>query len=155
VGAVAAASTTVTIPLRGTRMASMATGRAVVTHTAADDYTVVVTLASMPAPASLHTTPTRHAYVAWVFDASRMQQRPRATGTPTRTPGNPAALLGTLVPIPLHAVTASTYAGTGHIMMKQMPGIIVTAEPSATVHKPAMPFWGVLIGRPMSKAPSQ
>jgi hypothetical protein len=36
-------------------------------------------------------------------------------------------------------------------MMKTAPAILVTAEVSAMVHKPAMPLWGVLIGTPMQQ----
>jgi len=32
-------------------------------------------------------------------------------------------------------------------MMKQVPAVIVTAEVSGMVHTPALPLWGVLVGR--------
>jgi hypothetical protein len=145
----ATAATTVTLPLYGTRMASLARGVATVTHTGNDTYKIAITLTNMPVPSTLKTTPVRHGYVAWAFDASKMR-RPAAGATPTtrRTaPRNPAAALGMLIPISLHATSASTYTGSGTVMMSHMPGIIVTAEVSPTVSKPAMPFWGVLISR--------
>jgi hypothetical protein len=147
VGAAVAAPATVTFPLFGTRMASMAHGVATVTRTAPGDYKVVVTLTDMPVPSTLRTTPIRHAYVAWAFNAANMRA-PRPGGQTSRGGArNPAAMLGTLVPIALHAISASTYTGTGTVMMTHTPGIIVTAEVSAMVHKPALPFWGVLISR--------
>jgi hypothetical protein len=55
-----------------------------------------------------------------------------------------------LTPIRLHITKTGTYTGSGSVMMKSVPSILVTAEVSATVDKPATPLWGVLIGRPGS-----
>lgn len=145
VAAPATAATTTTFPLHGTKMANLAHGIAMVTASRAGEYRVVITIANMPVPSTLHTTPIRHAYVAWAFNAGAMRA-PSSHTQQRGTPRNPAAMLGTLVPIRLHATGAGRYTGSSMVMMKQVPGIIVTAEVSATVHKPAMPFWGVLVG---------
>jgi hypothetical protein len=144
----ASAATATTFPLRGTKMASMAHGIAQVTKLGAGDYKVVITISNMPAPAALHTTPIRHAYVAWAFNAGMMRP-PSSQHTQGKPPANPAAMLGKLTPIALHATMAGTYTGTGTVMISQTPGIIVTAEVATTTHTPAMPFWGVLVGSPM------
>jgi hypothetical protein len=147
---VTAASTTTTFPLRGTKMASMAHGVATVTQTSAGDYTVAITIHSLPVPSTLQTKPIRHAYVAWAFDASKMGKPSGGNTKPKgKRPANPAAMLGKLTPIALHATSAGLYTGKASVMMAQAPGIIVTAEVSAATHTPAMPFWGVLIGSPM------
>ncbi len=138
-----AAPAPVTVALHGTKMASLAYGVATVTQPSAGHDTIVVALSAMPVPTTLKTTPLRHAYVAWVFAASRMVA-PTSTRTPKKG-GNPLAMLGTLIPIALHATGGGKYTGTGTVMMPTMPGIIVSAEVSALVRKPALPFWGVLI----------
>ncbi|HWE61553.1 MAG TPA: hypothetical protein VHB98_07565 [Chloroflexota bacterium] len=144
----ATAATTTTFPLHGTKMASMAHGIAAVTQTSPGDYKVVITLSDMPVPSTLHTTPIRHAYVAWAFNASMLGRSGGSTAHPQKgsAPRNPLAAMGMLIAIPLHATNASTYTGSGVVMMKQVPGILVTAEVSAMVHKPALPLWGVLFG---------
>ncbi len=145
-GVSAAAPATTTFPLRGTRMASMAHGLAQITQTAPGDYMVTVTVDKLPAPATLKTTPIRHAYVAW---ALVMSSQPRSTSSQKR-PAGARPQLGPLTPIRLHATTAGTYTGSGVVMMKSEPSILITAEVSETVDKPATPLWGVLIGRPGS-----
>jgi hypothetical protein len=146
-----AAATTVTFPLRGTRMATMAHGIAHVTQISAGDYRVVVTIENMPVPSTLKTTPIRHAYVAWALNASMMRRPAKgsSTGSHGKTTGRP--MLGGLIPIALHATAAGAYTGSGTVMMKSAPAILVTAEVSAMVHTPAMPLWGVLIGNPMQQ----
>ena len=143
-----AAPTTTTFPLRGTKMASMAHGIARVTQTGAGDYKVVVTIDAMPVPSTLKTTPIRHAYVAWALNAAMM--RPPAKST-TKGKTNARPMLGTLIPIPLHATNATTYTGTGTVMMKTAPAIGRRPRVTAMVHTPAMPLWGVLIGTPMQQ----
>ena len=146
-----AASTTTTFPLRGTKMASMAHGIASVVQTTPGEYRVTITLAAMPVAATLKTTPVRHAYVAWAINAAMMRPPTKTGSKPPQGGANAAKksspLAGALA-IPLHATGASTYTGTGTVMMKQIPAIIVTAEVSVKVHAPATPLWGVLIGRP-------
>jgi len=139
VAASSAAPTTSVFPLRGTQMAAMAHGIASVTQVSPGDYKVAITISAMPVPSTLHTTPTRHAYVAFAFDPSRMHLPAKGS-----RPASPMATFGSLLAIPLHATGAHTYTGT--LMMKQAPGITVTAEVSAMTHTPAMPFWGVLFG---------
>src|SRR5581483_6083021 len=107
----ATAAATTAFPLRGTKMASMAHGVARVTWVRAGTYKVMVTISGMPVPSTLHTTPVRHAYVAWAFNASMM--RPSSQHTQGKRPNNPAAMLGKLTPIALHATSAGTYTGTG------------------------------------------
>jgi hypothetical protein len=145
------AATATTFPLRGTKMASMAHGIATVTQLGAGDYKVVVTIDAMPVPSTLKTTPIRHAYVAWALNAAMMRPPAKGTtkGSHSKTHARPA--LGMLIPIALHATNATTYTGTGTVMMKTAPAILVTAEVSAMVHTPAMPLWGVLIGTPMQQ----
>jgi hypothetical protein len=146
-----AASTTTTFPLRGTKMAAMSHGIASVVQTAPGDYKVTITLSAMPVPSTLKTTPERHAYVAWAINAAMMRP-PAKAGSKTPQAGKGATKrtspFAGAIPIPLHATSTSTYSGTGTVMMKQVPAILVTAEVSATVHTPATPLWGVLIGRP-------
>lgn len=145
-GISAAAPTTTTFPLRGTRMASMAHGIAQVTQTAPGDFKITVTIEKLPAPATLKTTPVRHAYVAW---ALTMSSQPRSSGS-QKKPSGARSQLGPLTPIRLHATTSGTYTGSGVVMMKNEPSILITAEVSETVDKPGTPLWGVLIGRPGS-----
>jgi hypothetical protein len=148
-----AASTTTSFPLRGTKMASMAHGVASVVQTAPGDYKITITLSAMPVPATLKTTPIRHAYVAWAINGSMMRPPAKPGSKPPqggKTMGKQGSPLAGAIAIPLHATSASTYTGTGTVKMKQVPAIIVTAEVSAMVHTPAMPLWGVLIGRPGS-----
>jgi hypothetical protein len=128
------------VPLHGTKMASLAHGIAVVTRLSSADYKLAVTISDMPVPSTLHTTPIRHAYVAWALAGSPARPQ-KGSGAK-----NPLAAMGALVPIPLHATNASTYTGSGVVMLKQVTTILVTAEVSATVHKPATPLWGVLFG---------
>ena len=141
VAASSAAATTSVFPLRGTQMAAMAHGIASVTQVSPGDYKVAITISAMPVPSTLHTTPIRHAYVAFAFDPSRMHLPAKGS-----RPASPMTTFGSLVAIPLHATGAHTYTGTGTLMMTKTPGIIVTAEVSAMTHTPAMPFWGVLFG---------
>jgi hypothetical protein len=146
-----AANTTTTFPLRGTKMASMAHGVAAVVQTAPGDYKVTITLSAMPVPSTLKTTPIRHAYVAWAINAALMRPPTKAGSKPPqggKNSGRRSSPLMGAVSIPLHATSTSTYTGTGIVMMKQIPAILVTAEVSAKVHTPATPLWGVLIGRP-------
>jgi hypothetical protein len=147
-----AAATTTTFPLRGTRMASMAHGIAQVTQVSAGDYKVVVTIQNMPVPSTLKTTPIRHAYVAWALNAAMMHPPAKSStkGSTGKTSRRP--MLGKLLAIPLHATNVTTYTGTGTVMMKTAPAILVTAEVSAMVHTPATPLWGVLIGTPMQQS---
>jgi hypothetical protein len=142
------ASTTTTFPLRGTKMATMAHGIASVVRTAPGDHKVTITLSAMPVPSTLKTTPIRHAYVAWAINAAIMRPPAKTGSKPPPTPKKGASPLPGALAIPLHATSATTYTGTGALMMKQVPAIIVTAEVSAKVHTPATPLWGVLIGRP-------
>ena len=139
-----AASTTTTFPLHGTKMASMAHGIARAVQAAPGDYKVAITLSAMPVPSTLKTTPIRHAYVAWAINPALMRPPAKAGGKAAKS----ASPLAGALAIPLHMTGTGTYAGTGIVMMKQVPAIIVTAEVSATAHTPALPLWGVLVGRP-------
>ncbi len=143
-GAVRAAPTAITIQLHGTKMANLSHGLAQVTQTAPGDYKVAITVSDMPKPNSLKTTPIRNAYVAWAFVGGPGGGK-KPSGTGTKKPSGPPRM-GTMIPIPLHETTGSTYTGTGTVMLKQVPTILVTAEVSSSVHKPATPVWGVLIG---------
>jgi hypothetical protein len=145
-GITAAAPTMTTIPLRGTHMASLAHGIAQITQTSMGDFKVTITVEKLPAPATLKTMPIRHAYVGWAFAAPT---QPRSTGGKTK-PGGKRPPMGAMTPIRLHATTAGTYTGSGEVMMAKAPAILITAEVSETVDKPATPLWGVLIGLPGS-----
>jgi hypothetical protein len=140
-----AASKTTTFPLRGTKMATMAHGIATAVQTTPGDYKVTLKLSAMPVPATLKTTPIRHAYVAWAINPAMMKPPAKTAGKPKPKDGSPLA--GALA-IPLHATGSGTYTGTGAVMMMQVPAIIVTAEVSTKVHTPATPLWGVLVGLP-------
>jgi hypothetical protein len=105
---------------------------------------------AMPVPSTLKTTPIRHAYVAWAINAAMMRPPAKTGSKPAKPPKKGASPLAGALAIPLHATGAATYTGTGTVMMKQVPALIVTAEVSAKVHTPATPLWGVLIGRPGS-----
>jgi hypothetical protein len=48
-------------------------------------------------------------------------------------------------PIPLHATGGGAYTGSGVVMMPKGARLLVTAEVSARVLRPAMPIEGVLI----------
>ena len=145
-GISAAAPATTTFPLRGTHMASMSHGIAQVTQTSMGDFKVTLTVEGLPAPATLKTTPVRHAYVGWAFAAPA--QSKSTSGKPKT--GGKRPQMGAMTPIRLHATTAGTYTGTGEVMMAKAPAILITAEVSGTVDKPATPLWGVLIGIPGS-----
>ncbi len=149
-GAVHAAPTITTIQLHGTKMANLAHGLAQVTQTAPGSYKVAVTISALPKPTTLKTTPIRNVYVAWAFVGGPGGGKGGAgTGKPSgagpKKPSGPPQM-GTMIPIPSHATSSSTYTGNGTVMLKQLPTILVTAEVSLTVHKPATPVWGVLIG---------
>jgi hypothetical protein len=146
VGMSAAAPATTSIPLRGTKMASLSHGVAQFTQTAPGDFEVTVTVEKLPNPATLKTTPIRHAYVAWAFAASSATQQSGGQ----KKPAGARPQLGALTPIRLHATSSGIYTGSGAVMMKRAPAILVTAEVTETVQKPATPLWGVLIGRPGS-----
>jgi hypothetical protein len=122
----ASAATTYTLPLHATRMASQAKGTAVVTQLSPADDKVTIRALDLPVASTLPTTPTRHVYVAWALTGrSRQHMTMRA-------------------PIPLHA-TGGAYTGSGVVMMPKGARLLVTAEVSARVLRPAMPIEGVLI----------
>ena len=123
----ASAATTYTLPLHATRMASHAKGTAVVTQLSPADDKVTIRALDLPVASTLPTTPTRHVYVAWALTGrSRQHMTMRA-------------------PIPLHATGGGAYTGSGVVMMPKGARLLVTAEVSAQVLRPAMPIEGVLI----------
>src|SRR5260370_42153542 len=120
-------------------MAGVAHGTAKVTQLGAGDYKVVGTIAAMPVPPPLKPPPIRHAYVAWALNPATMRPPAKSTTKGSHSKTNAHPMLGTLIPIPLHATNATAYTGAGTVMMKTAPAILVTAEVSAMVHAPAMP----------------
>jgi hypothetical protein len=123
----ASAATTYTLLLHATRMASQAKGTAVVTQLSPADDKVTIRALALPVASTLPTTPTRHVYVAWALTGrSRQHMTIRA-------------------PISLHAASGGTYTGSGVVMMPKGARLLVTAEVSARVLRPAMPIEGVLI----------
>ncbi|HVA89754.1 MAG TPA: hypothetical protein VNL71_07910, partial [Chloroflexota bacterium] len=123
-------------------------GLASVVRTAPGAYKVTITLTAMRVPSTLKTTPIRHAYVAWAINAALMRAPAKAGSSPPKRAGTGGSPLAGAFAIPLHATSVGTYTGSGTVMMKRVPAIIVTAEVSAMVHVPALPLWGILIGRP-------
>jgi hypothetical protein len=122
----ASAATTYTLPLHATKMASHATGTAVMTQLSPADDKVTIRALDLPVASTLPTKPTRHVYVAWALTGrSRQHMTMRAA-------------------IPLHA-TGGTYTGSGVVTMPKGVRLLVTAEVSARVRQPAMPIEGVLI----------
>ncbi len=126
--AAGAAAPTHTLRLTATRMASHAHGTVLVTQTAADAYTLTITVGGLPRPATLPTKVTRHVYIAWVLD-------PHSTRTHLLTQGA----------IPLQAGHGDAYRGRGVVKAAHLGRILVTAEVSTTVRRPALPPEGVLI----------
>ncbi len=116
-------------------MAALAHGVATVHELGPDSYELSITASDVPVPSTLHTTPIRHAYVAW------------AVLTPLGRAGGLKRPRGRLVPVPLHATSTFTYMGTGSLLTNHVPDVIITAEVSAMVRVPATPFWSVLVGR--------
>ncbi len=129
-GSASAATTTRTVALHPTRMASHARGDAVVTQTAPGDYTVTITASGLPAPATLLK---RHVYMAWVSDGKGTQQQ----------------MMTRLAAIPLHTTGAGAYSGRRTVMVATVARVFITAESSTMVHAPVMPFQGVLISSMM------
>jgi hypothetical protein len=123
----ASAATTYTLPLHATRMASHAKGTALVTQLSPADDKVTIRALDLPLPSTLPTTPTRHVYVAWAL-TGRSRQHMTMRGA-----------------IPLHATGGGTYTGSGVVMTPKGARLLVTAEVSARVLRPAMPIEGVLI----------
>jgi hypothetical protein len=127
VGASASGATTYILRLHATRMASHAKGSAVVTQLSAAEDKVTIRALDLPVASALPTKPTRRVYVAWALTGrSRQHMTMRA-------------------PIPLHATGGGTYMGSGVVMMPEGARLLVTAEVSARVHRPAVPIEGVLI----------
>jgi hypothetical protein len=126
VAASASAATTYTLPLHATKMASQAKGTAVVTQLSPADDKVTIRALDLPVPSTLPTKPTRHVYVAWAFTGRSGQH------------------LTTRGAIPLHAA-GGTYTGSGVIMTPKGARLLVTAEVSTRVLRPAAPIEGVLI----------
>jgi hypothetical protein len=123
----ASAATTYTLPLHATKMASHARGSALVTQLSPADDKVTIRALDLPVASTLPTKPTRHVYVAWAFTGRSGQH------------------LTTRGAIPLHATGGGTYTGSGVVMTPKGAHLLVTAEVSARVLRPAVPIEGVLI----------
>ena len=120
-----ASSMTRTMHLHGGMYAHKAMATAKITQTAPDDYRIQITAEGLPAADMLHTTPKRHAYIAWAIDGMDKH-----------------AMMGVL-PLTLNTATG-TYSVNRVVMLKHVTRIVVTADKSAMQHMPTMPEITVL-----------
>jgi hypothetical protein len=71
----------------------------------------------------LHVMPARHAYIAWIVNGMAKKHSMGATAH---------------IALMLDKKTGN-YTASGAVMIDQVTSVIVTAEPSAMSHAPAMP----------------
>jgi hypothetical protein len=123
VGPVGATMMGHTYALHGAGQFSKAMGSAVVTQRSKGDFKVTITAEHLPNPSMLHVMPARHAYIAWIVNGMAKKHSMGATAH---------------IALMLDKKTGN-YTASGAVMIDQVTSVIVTAEPSAMSHAPAMP----------------
>jgi hypothetical protein len=109
--------------LHGTGQFAKAMASATVTQVSKGDFRVSIVAAHLPDPSMLHVKPTRHAYVAWLINGMA---------------GHGSAM-GTARIALMHDKKTGNYTASGVVMIDEVTGVVITAEPSAMAHVPAMP----------------
>ncbi len=122
-GPAGAASMNHMYALHGSGQFSKTMGSATVSQVSKGDFKVTITAEHLPNPVMLHVKPARHAYVAWLING--MAKHGGAMGT-----GHLALMWDK---------KTGNYTAKGSVMIAEVTGVIVTAEPSAMAHAPAMP----------------
>ena len=112
-----------TYALHGAGQFSKAMGSAVVTQMSKGDFKVTITAEHLPSPAMLHVMPARHVYIAWIVNGPAKKAGMGATAH---------------IALMLDKKTGN-YTANGAVMIAEVTGVIITAEPSAMSHAPAMP----------------
>ncbi len=122
-GPASAAMTGHTYALHGVGQFGKAMASATVTQVSKGDFKVSIVALRLPDPAMLHVKPARHAYIAWLVNGMAKKHSMMALAH--------IALM--------HDNKTGNYTGSGVVMIDEVTGVIVTAEPSGMTHAPAMP----------------
>ena len=116
--------------LHGAGQFSKAMGSATVTRMSKGDFKVTITAEHLPNPSMLHVKPARHAYIAWIVNGMTKKGSMGAAAH---------------IALMLDKKTGN-YTAKGTVMIDEVSSVIVTAEPSAMSHAPAMPEVTALAG---------
>jgi hypothetical protein len=118
-----AASMGHTYALHGAGQFSSAMASATVAQLSKGDFKVSITAEHLPNPTMLHVKPARHTYIAWLTNSMAKH-------------GNTMAMAHLAL---MYDKKTGNYTASGVVMAEAVTGVLVTAEPSAMIHAPAMP----------------
>jgi hypothetical protein len=109
--------------LHGAGQFGKAMASATVTQVSKGDFKVSIMAERLPSPAMLHVKPLRHVYVAWLIDSM-------SKGT--------AMMYGARLSL-MYDKKTGNYTASGTVMATAIANVVITAEPNAMAHAPAMP----------------
>jgi hypothetical protein len=122
-GPAGAAMMSHTYALHGGNQFAKAMAAATVTQVSKGDFKVSIVAEHLPDPSMLHVKPTRHAYVAWLVNGMARK----------------GSTMGMARLALMYDKKTGNYTAGGSVMIDEVTAVIVTAEPSAMAHAPAMP----------------
>ena len=112
-----------TFALHGSGQFSKAMASATVTQVSKGDFKVSIVAEHLPSPAMLHVKPARHVYIAWIVNGMAAH----------------GSAMGMAHVTLMYERKTGNYTARGVVMIDEVTGVIVTAEPSTMTHAPAMP----------------